>query len=101
MRMYELKRELSYNTSGSAMSRLLMLMSQPEKAKRFYASDFDFTNGDVKSLHQYDIIEPTGNTKEVVVESYFNGDELKVTAKEWRVSKHFVDLCERLAKEGE
>ena len=66
----------------------------------FWASDFGFRGGDIGGL-SYDFIEPTGNTKEVLIP--IGGDcYKKVEAQEWRLRKnHDLVLDKILRKDVE
>ena len=61
--------------------------------KPFYASDLGLNGAQIQCLRfgdsdDFQFIVPTGNTKEVFIDTGYNNNYKKVSAKEWKVDIH-------------
>lgn len=76
------------NLNGTVLTNLVRLLAT--EGKPFYADEYDLSGGDMRDLHLYDLVKPTGNTKQVEVNImgwYGEPDRyIKVDAKEWRLN---------------
>ena len=61
--------------------------------KPFYASDLGLNGAQIQCLRfgdsdDFQFIVPTGNTKEIFIDTGYNNNYKKVSAKEWKVNIH-------------
>jgi hypothetical protein len=64
------------------------------KEKPFYAEDYGMNGGMIQALSQYELIKPTGNTKEAFIpmNTFYDTRYLRVEAHEWKVNSDKVEL---------
>ena len=64
------------------------------KEKPFYAEDYGMNGGMMQALSQYELIKPTGNTKEAFIpmNTFYDTRYLRVEAHEWKVNSDKVAL---------
>jgi hypothetical protein len=76
------------NINGTVLTNLMRLLAT--EGKPFYADEYDLSGGDMRDLHLFELVKPTGNTKQVEVNivGWFGGPDryIKVDAKEWRLN---------------
>lgn len=75
------------NLNGTVLTNLVRLLAT--EGKPFYADEYDLSGSDMRDLHLYDLVKPTGNAKQVEIklDSWGYPDRyIKVDSKEWRLN---------------
>lgn len=60
----------------------------------FYAEDYEMNGGMIKALSWYELIKPTGNTREVFIpmNTFYDVRYKRVEVQEWTVDSNKVEL---------
>lgn len=76
------------NINGKILMNAARLLAT--EGKPFYADEYNLSGGEMRDLHLYHLVKPTGNTKQVEVNimGWYGGPDryIKVDAKEWRLN---------------
>jgi hypothetical protein len=76
------------NINGTILMNAARLLAT--EGKPFYADEYNLSGGDMRDLHLFELVKPTGNTKqvEVKIDGWYGAPDvyIKVDAKEWRLN---------------
>lgn len=81
------------NNTIKGLAIILNYIKNGNADKPFYASDLGLNGAQIQCLRfgdsdDFQFIVPTGNTKEVFIDTGYNNNYKKVSAKEWKVNIH-------------